>query len=649
MKCLILTIPLFATLALAAPDEGKRLALVIGNDAYQTIKPLKNAINDARAMDKALTSVGFKVIKVENGTKGMLEQAAADFFNAIGNGDTVLFYYAGHAVQVQGENVLIPVDLENARNLIEVKIKSFSVASVFEYLKQSKAKNRIVILDSCRSNPFGEGSALQAGLAIPTNAGPSTYMAFSTSPNAVAGDNPDGKNSWFTEALANLIPTPDITIDDLFNRVRERVEKATLNRQTPWSQSGLKTFYFNATSKLAALEEPTRAESFFYSAKDKLAEGNWREALALCERSSQSSPAAELLPRITELRAFLTAYRDGHELFNKGNYAEAGLAYKKAFNAYPLYSEAAYLSAGSYVMADKFPEAVEMFRTVRQFGQPQTVKKAETILKEIARISPEATAEMQRPALPLPAPNLPPFQYYAQLTRKNYDALPPKALDFAVLEEELARLEQLAAEARAALERAAQQAQAAAATNVETAAANSPDEALGGAYVEIHQLSGSRDLDLVESAPEPPLSSSGVTVPGGFPLTISTKPAGAIISIEGDSQRCKSPCVFSVRPGRIVINGSREGYRTVSRIYNFDRKNSIVEFQMDRKAGSVRIEHAQAGARIKLNGKVLPQITPATVSLPEGKYEMKSFESGVASGANVVEVEDSSISNVKLK
>ena len=156
-----ISLVLLATLPLAA-EEGKRFALVIGNDAY-IMSPLRNAVNDARAVDKALQSVGFKTTLVEDASKAVMEDEIAKLMDRLGPDDTALFYYSGHAVQIEEENVLIPVDMNRARSITEAKIKSFSLNSLFEELNKSKAKHRIVILDSCRSNPITEDRGLRSG------------------------------------------------------------------------------------------------------------------------------------------------------------------------------------------------------------------------------------------------------------------------------------------------------------------------------------------------------------------------------------------------------------------------------------------------------------------------------------------------------
>src|ERR1035438_6579248 len=220
----------------ASPQaEGKRIALIIGNNAY-SISPLQNAVNDARVLDKALRDAGFQTILRENATKAAMEEATAEFLQQLGPDDTALFFYAGHGIQIENENFLVPVDFAAASTVIQAKFRCFSMAQVFDALK-NRPKRSIVILDACRSNPMAKDNALQSGLAQPQNAGKETYIAFSTGPGQVAADNPNGRNSWFSEALSDLIAQQGLTIEEVFTRVRAQVSNETEGRQTPWSQS----------------------------------------------------------------------------------------------------------------------------------------------------------------------------------------------------------------------------------------------------------------------------------------------------------------------------------------------------------------------------------------------------------------------------
>jgi uncharacterized caspase-like protein len=232
--------------AIHAQDGGKRVALIIGNDAYAT-SPLKNAVNDARAMDAALRASNFRTILVENARKSDMESKVGEFLDMLGPDDTALFFYAGHGVQIANENFLVPVDFVPGNSLSSAKFSCMSMAQIFDELNRKRAKKNIIILDACRSNPVTEKYSLEAGLAQPQNPGKDTYVAFSTGPGQVAADNPDGRNSWFTEALSEYVAQPALTIEinEVFTKVKKRVSDAIEGRQTPWTISSLTGgFYF---------------------------------------------------------------------------------------------------------------------------------------------------------------------------------------------------------------------------------------------------------------------------------------------------------------------------------------------------------------------------------------------------------------------
>src|ERR1700730_9632787 len=119
-----IAIPLLicASAAIASPqEERKRIALIFGNNAYSS-SPLQNAVNDARAIEKALKEAGFKTIMRENANKTAMEEATAEFVAQLGPDDTALFFYAGHGIQIENENFLVPVDFEAASSVIQAKI-----------------------------------------------------------------------------------------------------------------------------------------------------------------------------------------------------------------------------------------------------------------------------------------------------------------------------------------------------------------------------------------------------------------------------------------------------------------------------------------------------------------------------------------------
>jgi hypothetical protein len=253
VACLLLGTPLWVSAAesrggeaaeASAPkaDYLKRHALVIGNATYQK-GPLANPVNDARAMQSALTRSGFDVIALENASRAQMMEAVAKFGDRLRDGGVGLFYYAGHGIQLKGRNFLIPVDAAIAREE-EVQYKAVDAGEVLDTLGSAKNPLNIIILDACRSNPFPRSSrGAEMGLAS-MDAPVGALIAFATGPNAVALDG-QGKNGLYTEHLLKYITQPGLRVEDVFKRVRMDVRQATNNAQIPWESTSLEgDFYF---------------------------------------------------------------------------------------------------------------------------------------------------------------------------------------------------------------------------------------------------------------------------------------------------------------------------------------------------------------------------------------------------------------------
>lgn len=400
--CLLTALALMASAQSLAPGEGRRVALVIGNDAYAA-GALRNAVNDARAMQKALQGAGFQVILVENTNKVTMEQHIAEFVQSIGPSDTALFYFAGHAVQVENENLLLPVDFTPGRSVIEAKFRAVSLTLLIELLKRARPKTTILILDACRTNPAAEVHSLQAGLAIPLNAGRETYIAFSTSPNHVASDNPDGLNSWFTEALAAQIQTPGLTIDEVFTRVRLRVESATGGAQTPWSQTSLTSkFYFHPPAGSEAENVSSLADRWWKEALERKQQGDWAGAAELASRVGKAKPGPDLEKRARTLGAVLEARRSAAQLFQEGNYSEAVARLQEALELDAFDTDAAMDAAGAALLSGTPDQAVPFLQAIRGRGDSASAARAEAMLKELAAVSPAAAEALSSDSPPLP-------------------------------------------------------------------------------------------------------------------------------------------------------------------------------------------------------------------------------------------------------
>jgi uncharacterized caspase-like protein len=226
----------------SAPTAESRIALVIGNSDY-LVSPLTNPVNDARAMSKVLKKANFKVIKHENLGQREMKRVIADFGRKIPLYDIVLFYYAGHGVQVKGRNYLIPTDVQ-IQYESDIEIETIDLAMVLSKMGRAEKQMNLVILDACRNNPFTSNvRSLNQGLAF-TNAPSGTLIAYATAPGDVAADG-EGENGVYTKFLIKHILTPGKQIEDIFKQVRVDVKQETNSLQTPWESSSLEgDFYF---------------------------------------------------------------------------------------------------------------------------------------------------------------------------------------------------------------------------------------------------------------------------------------------------------------------------------------------------------------------------------------------------------------------
>ena len=236
-------IPAAILLASVPAWAQSRLALVIGQSAYQSVPALPNPGNDARAMTQLLTESGFEVSSASDLTQSQMRGAISDFAGKIASKgpDTVaLVFYAGHGIQVDGENFLIPTDVDPKREA-DIPMQAVRLNDVLNTLTSVPSRMRFLLLDACRNNPFPAVSrSTGSGLAIVDAkvGAPGTYLSFSTSPGAVAEDG-SGANSPYTTALLEAAKQPNIPVEETFKRVRVAVNKATDGRQTPWDSSSL--------------------------------------------------------------------------------------------------------------------------------------------------------------------------------------------------------------------------------------------------------------------------------------------------------------------------------------------------------------------------------------------------------------------------
>ncbi|HSV55396.1 MAG TPA: caspase family protein [Burkholderiaceae bacterium] len=275
----------------ASPLANERIALVIGNSAY-IWSPLANPRNDAESMAALLESAGFRVDKQLDTDLTSL-RAAVDRFGRAARAPEVkfgLFYYAGHGVQQNWHNYLVPID-GRPRSGKEVPEKTVDISSLIDYLEHAQGRNFLVILDACRDDPF-------AGTYVPDSKGLSQFdapvgslLAYATGPGTVALDG-DGSNGLYTSNLLRELSVRDARLEEAFKRVRLNVRLASRGRQIPWESTSLEEEIYLFPSKKKLLTEA--------------------EIDQLMQRELRDWQRVRLNPDIAELSNFIREYPSGY-------------------------------------------------------------------------------------------------------------------------------------------------------------------------------------------------------------------------------------------------------------------------------------------------------------------------------------------------
>lgn len=226
----------------------KRVALIVGNSNYtDSNMRLSNPVNDAADLSAKLVQLGFTVVRSLNQTQKGMEDAVQLFGSKAQGADVALFFYAGHGIQYQGENYLVPIDAKLPSEEY-VKYNCTNAGLVLDVMENAGAKMKIVILDACRNNPFSRSwyrGKDSMGLGI-MSAPKGTFIAFSTSPGEVALDGNGQRNSPYTSALLQTLDKKGLSITDFFQEVLERVVVSTKEKQTPWTSNSFRgKFIFN--------------------------------------------------------------------------------------------------------------------------------------------------------------------------------------------------------------------------------------------------------------------------------------------------------------------------------------------------------------------------------------------------------------------
>ena len=242
-----------------APAQGKRVAMVIGNSAYQHTSPLTNPRHDAADVAAVLKGLGFHVVVGFDLGKTEMDRTVRDFAEALSGAQVGLFFYAGHGLQVSGENYLVPIDAK-LTTAAALDFEMIRLALVQRVMEQATETN-IVFLDACRDNPLARNlaramgtrsGAIGRGLAI-VESGVGTLISFSTQPGNVALDGV-GRNSPFAGALVEQLTLSQEDLSTILIGVRNSVMTETSNRQVPWEHSALRArFYLHEAAQVGAI------------------------------------------------------------------------------------------------------------------------------------------------------------------------------------------------------------------------------------------------------------------------------------------------------------------------------------------------------------------------------------------------------------
>ena len=304
------------TVSAQASREEQRTALVIGNSTYRET-PLRNPVNDARAMGKTLGALGFTVLAHENANKRTMEAAIIEFGRRLAEGGVGFFYYAGHGLQVRGRNYLVPVDADIDSEAI-TRIAAVDVDLLLEQMAEAKNRVNIVILDACRNNPFERKlRGASRGLAA-VDAARGTLVAYATAPGSVAADG-DGSNGLYTEELLQALQVPGLKVEEVFKRVRVNVANRSKGSQTPWESSSLTgDLIVNVTvnvTPVVAAATPTPAPTadrealFWASVKDGTDPAGFESYLKQYPQGTFAPLARQRLANLTAKPAALDATR----------------------------------------------------------------------------------------------------------------------------------------------------------------------------------------------------------------------------------------------------------------------------------------------------------------------------------------------------
>jgi TPR repeat protein len=350
---------------------GVRLALVLGNARYESVPMLDNPSNDAADVARALRNVGFEVIEQRNATRETMVRAIHEFSERLRGADVALFFYAGHGMQMNGENYLLPIDAK-IQSPADVRFNTINLGDILQEM-EGAGRTNIIILDACRNNPFAETLSRSnravatrgLGRVDPTVEG--SLIVYSTQPNNVALDGA-GRNSPFTAALLKHIATPGLEVRQMISRVRGDVLQATDRKQTPWDSSSLVgDLYLVGSSPAIA---PANATQQPPAANRPPVEA---QATPAPPSAGTTLPRVAAVPEVAKECDRLTAPNQNADAALAGvknDWGRAVIACEAAINAVPAESHFQFALGKAYFFVKNYFEAVHHLKIAADAGVP---------------------------------------------------------------------------------------------------------------------------------------------------------------------------------------------------------------------------------------------------------------------------------------
>ena len=313
------TQPVEADIAPATHPDGRRKALLIGNQSYPSA-PLNNPRKDAHDLSAALKNIGFSVTEISDGTRKTMELAIDSYIKSLKPGDISVLYYSGHGFQYLGNNYLVGVDFTGFKSP-----KVVGLNMVIESISARSPQASVIIIDACRTFSMGAAMGGAGGLAQ-TEAGINTYIALAAKPGQSAQDNRPGTNGFFTAALLHNISRP-VDINEVFRAARTEVAEQTHNRQETWSTDSLRSnFVLASADAVRATEKPEQVNVNGHGA------AALTEDPASCESQSKDIPESTRLQWLREcFGAGITRLQD--DLIEHQNMTQTELARMEQISA----------------------------------------------------------------------------------------------------------------------------------------------------------------------------------------------------------------------------------------------------------------------------------------------------------------------------